>query len=343
MKQLPFLLLVVCGVLLATGCGVVNTVKKSLVEVKQQAPGIGENLTRGLASGLDTAQLDHLVARLVHVAGRSARAELDSVSIRQLEDSVRSSLNALIADAEVSLQRLLADTAALNPMEWKLNMAMLRLTRRLDQSLARALPTLLNRAAEGRILLLRDSLLGDKTGALASAILVGAFDDMLASPELDILLKKVELAVGKTTGEIDRTSGKISQTVKTIALAIGGLLLALSLLFFVLWMRKNGQARKQRDLLVNLTKSIDALPSRSAYDQTMADLNQRLATADDQQEILRNILQEHQAQYTGKQHYQAQQQRLLELLRADPAAADIRARLVATANDPAFTAYLNHN
>ncbi|MBC6996784.1 hypothetical protein QWY85_20245 [Neolewinella lacunae] len=342
MKQLSILLWFVCGMLLTAGCGVVNTVKKSLVEVKQQAPGIGENLTRGLASGLDTARLDELVARLVHAAGQSVQAELDSVSIRRLEDSVRTSLNALMADAEGGLHHLLADTAALNPLEVKLHMALLDLTRQLDQSLARALPTLLNAAAEGRILLLRDSLLGEKTGALASAILVDAFDNMLGSPELDSLLNKVELAVGKTTGDIDRTSGKISKTVRTIALAGGGVLLALSLLFFVLWMRKNSQARRQRDLLVNLTKSIDAIPSQSAYDQTMADLQQRLAAADDQQEILRNILREHQSQYTGKQQFQAHHQRLLELLRTDPAAAEIRARLLARANDPSFATYLNH-
>ncbi len=324
-------------IILFSGCDALklqDTVDKVVVE----SDSIGINLGKGLVTGIDTTQLDSIVNRLVGVAGNSMRNELDSVSFRKLSDSLNVAVQEVLSETMDSLKLLLSDTTALDALDAKLQSIISNTTARLDQLFADMVPNALNDQNLNRIYTLRDSLLGPTTAGLLKNILLESVGGLIESEQLDSLITRVTVVVDETTGKVGETAQGISRTVVNIGVGIGIIILALALFFLTLWLRRRSISKQQNELLVNLTKAIDAIPTKESYDQTIAFLQKQINTQ--QHEMLNDILEQNANQYEQKQKYKDYHQRLIQQIKASDKAGEIRQQLFNNADDEDFRNFL---
>jgi hypothetical protein len=334
---LPGLVLII----FLSACDVLK-LQPAIDSVEEKSEAIGEKLARGALQGIDTTKLDALVKRLTEQVGNSLTEQLDSVSFRKLEDSLRVVVNGLLTEGTQSIKVFLADTTNFDQLKIELATITGSLRSEVDRTVAGIVPNALNDESLARIYALRDSLLGTTTSLMLRNALVGSLEELIISEELDSLLKKVSLVVETTTTRVDDTAKGISKTILTAGMIVGGVVLALAILFLVLWLRKRSLAKTQENLLVNLTKAIDAIPTKDDYDKTIAYLQQQLNAAEskEQREVLSNILQEHQVQYVQKQKYKAYQERLIEQLKGADQEGGLRRQLLDNTDDADFRAFV---
>ncbi|MCB0632152.1 MAG: hypothetical protein R2824_16170 [Saprospiraceae bacterium] len=320
---------------LTSGCGI-------LKGLEDRSDDIGKKLVQGALEGIDTTKLDNLVKRLTDQVGNSLTTQLDSVSFHKLEDSLRVVVSGLLDEGTQSLSGFLADTTNFDQLELELAAITGNLRSELDGTMAGLVPQALNDENLARIYALRDSLLGATTSLMLRNALVGSLEELIISKELDSLINKVSKVVEHTTGKVDDTAKGISKTILTAGLVVGGVLLLLAALFLVLWLRKRSLAKNQEGLLVNLTKAIDAIPTKDDYDKTVAYLQRQLDAAEDkeQSEILTNILQEHKAQYAQKKRYRDYQERLIEQLKNSDRDGVLRRQLLEHTDDADYRAFV---
>lgn len=310
-----------CGVLmvllclLGASCDILK-LGKAIDQVEEKADIIGANLGSGLIEGIDTAQLDSLVNRLVRGAGNTLNEEIDGVSIQNLEDQLRVAVIGILNEGRDSLNAILADTSALENLDVKMQGILSKMTRQINKAIADLIPNALNDRNLGRIYALRDSMLGPTTARLLEEALLRSMDRLIDNPKLDTLIAKFSGVVNETTEKIDTSVFKIDKTVARIGGIILSIIAGLAVLFFVLWLRKRSQNKQQKELLVNLTKAIDSIPKKSDYDQTIAFLQHQINTSDPRQhKLLNDILEEHKDQYTQKNKYKNYERRLIEYLK----------------------------
>lgn len=328
-------------IMLISACDVLK-LQPAIDQVEEKSAAIGENLARGALQGIDTTKLDALVKRLTDQVGNSLTEQLDSVSFRKLEDSLRVVVNGLLTEGTQSIKVFLADTTNFDQLKIELATITGSLRSEVDRTVAGIVPNALNDESLARIYALRDSLLGATTSLMLRNALVGSLEELIISEQLDSLLRKVSLVVETTTTRVDDTAQGISKTILTAGLVVGGVVLAMAILFLVLWLRKRSLAKNQENLLVNLTKAIDAIPTKDDYDKTIAYLQRQLSASEgeEQSEILSNILQQHQAQYVQKQKYKAYQERLIEQLKGSDREGLLRRQLLQDADDADYRAFV---
>lgn len=310
---------------------------------KASTEEIGQNLSSGLIAGIDSSRLDSIVARLTDAAGQSLRRQLDSVSIHRIQDSLRVAVLGLVGETLDSLHVFLADSSHYDQLHQKLNSMAADLDRRLTGLIRNLVPNALHEEGLQQIYSLRDSLLGQTTALQLERLLTGSVEGLLKSRQLDSLIQRITLVIDNTTEKVDKTSSGLRRTVTTVGLVLAGVLFVLALLFFVLWFRKRTLAGQQKELLVNLTKAIDAIPTQDDYDKTVAFLQRQMAAGNDtaQEQILQEILQEHQKQYPQKTKYKAFYERLVAHIQASDPQGNMRRRLLEqAAEDPEFQHFL---
>lgn len=315
---------------------------RTIKDLKEEAKPIGKNLGAGVVDGVDTTQLDSMIKRLANLAGSSLSSELDSVSFRRLEDSLNVVIRGIISEAGDSIKVILADTSALDDMDAKLQGVITRLGRRLDRVVANIIPNALNDQNRRSLYALRDSLLGPTTAYLLREALLTSVGDLAESTQLDSLIRKVDQIVENASTRVDETAKGISKTVVIVGAIIGGVLL---IALLVLWLRKRAQAKQQKQLLVKLTKAIDAIPSKDAYDHTIKVLQDQISNSEDpkQHEMLKNILKENIEQYPQKQKYRSFYDRMMEAFKASDADGSVRRRILNNTDDEDFADFIKKN
>lgn len=330
---------IVAGLLLV-GCG--KMFQPILDNIKESSDGIAKEAAMGFVAGLDTSRVDSLINRLVAEAGSTFTAQLDSISLDSLEHELRTTLHSVVQENLQEVSSFLRDTNNLVPLEAKLEIALLRMRRQLDASLSNAIPEALSNRNQQIVLRLRDDFLGPEFRTLVSSAVNQGVGDLAKSQELDSLLSKLSLFIDDTSQKVDETSEGLSKTVKAVALGIGGVLLALSLFFFVLWFRKRSQAKQQRELLVNLTKAIDAIPSQQHYDKTIDYLQKEtsLAHKQEQKVLLEQVLAESKPEYPEKRRYNDYARRMLEQLQHVDRDGSLRSQMLTDTDDEEFRSYV---
>ncbi|MEM1359749.1 MAG: hypothetical protein AAGF89_16210 [Bacteroidota bacterium] len=337
-KYLRNIVLILVGGFLVS-CG---AIKSGLTQIEDKADNIGKEAAAGFVAGLDTTQVDSLVARLVAEAGNSFNAQLDTLSLDELEQEVSATINTILKDNLDELSLFLRDTSNLIPLETKIDLFVNRLASQLDASLQGAIPGALSGRNQQIVLQLRDDFLGEEFRLLMSSAVNQGVGDLAKSEELDSLLSKLSVFVEETSDKVNETTDGISDTVKAVAIGIGGLLLALSLLFFTLWFRKRSQAREQRELLVNLTKAIDAIPSQREYDRTIDYLQKEtsLAHKQEQKVLLDQVLTEAGGTYPEKKRYNDYARRMIDRLKTYDQDGSLRQQLLTDTEDDDFQEYV---
>ncbi len=329
--------------LLGSGCDILK-LGNNIDKIKSESGAIGENLGAGLVDGLDTTHLDSLVQRVVRIAGQTLNEQIDSVHLQNLESQLKTALLNILGEGRDSIKAVLADTTALDNMDAKIQGILFRMSDEVNGAVARLIPNALNDRNLQRIYGLRDSLLGPTTAGLLRQALIESVGSLIESEQLDSLIRKVTAVVDTTTEKVDASVFKIDKTVARIGGIIAGIILAVAVLLLVLWFRKRTQAKKQKELLVKLTKAIDAIPDQKAYDHTIAVLEQQISDSHDpmQQEMLNNILREYKDQYPEKKKYKAYQDRLIQALKAADTDGSVRRQLLEQSDDEDFSNYLRN-
>jgi len=343
---LPTLLGGIFACLFLCGCGFHKPILRDLEE---SAPGIGEKLSAGLIAGVDTAILDSIVEQLVLTAGQALNESLDEVSLTELKTEVNGALREVIVGNLDSVKTFLADTSILLPLEAKMELLVAGLldevSGKLNRTLGAALPRFLSPPNQRIVLNFRDSLLGPQFRKLLAMAVKEGIGDLAESEELDSLLVQVKTLVDDTKVKVDDTASVISKTVRTVAIGVGGLLLALSLLFFTLWFRKRSQAKEQKELLINLTKAIDAISSQREYDKTIEYLQNEtsLANKQEQNDLLDEVLKEFKAMYPKKRKYQNYANMMIDRLREIDQDGEVRRQLLNELDEDDFENFIMSN
>lgn len=344
--SLPVLFFGAFACILLCGCGFHKPILKDLEE---SAPGIGQQLSTGLIAGVESAKLDSIVEHLMLTAGVALNERLDEVSLNELKEELNGTLREVIVGNLDSVKTFLADTTILLPLETKLELVVAGLLEQmngtLNQTLSGALPRFLSPPNQRIVLNFRDSLLGPQFSYLLSMAVKEGIGDLAQSEELDSLLRHVNNLVDDTKVKVDDTAFGISKTVRSVVIGVGGLLLALSLLFFTLWFRKRSQAKDQKELLVNLTKAIDAIPSQREYDKTIEYLQEKtsLANKQEQKVLLDQVLKESRAMYPEKRKYQSFNSRMIERLREIDRDGTVRRQLLDGSEEQDFESFVMNN
>ncbi len=311
-------------------------------KIEERSDTIGMKLSAGLLSGLDTSRVDALVDRIFAQAGKSLKKEMDSVEYQQLRDSLKVVVLGVLNEGVDSIKDLMSDTTQLDGMDRKLQSIVEGITAKMDKTVARLIPNLLEQENLAKIYELRDSLLGATTTELLKNVLTTSLESLVESQELDSLITRITTEVDRTTDKVDQSAQGISKTVARIGLTIGGILLALAVLFFVLWFRKRSLAKQQEALVLNLTKAIDAIPTKEDYDHTIAFLQEIMNAKSDSKlhEILNGILTKNEDQYPQKKKYKTYYLRLIELLKNNDANKAIQRQLLDKAEDDDFRKFI---
>ncbi len=310
-----------CCLAMMHSCIPVNKIGELADKLKLDADTIGHNLSRGLSNGLDTARLNALAASMVREAGGSLKKELDSLSFQKLQDSLSRAISGVLLDAEVSLEEILNDPERLKVLDEEVSELLANAKTKIDQLTVDLIPGLLSKENQQIIFDFRDELLGDSLAvALERALqqsLKGALKELVEGEELDSLLAKATVVVDSTKDKIDDTVVQVDKTVARVGGILIGVVAALAILFIVLWLRKNAQNKKQRELLVNLTKAIDSIPDQTNYDHTVSFLQNEINASNDpkQVKLLDNILDEYKDLYPEKKKYKNYQQRMVAYLK----------------------------
>lgn len=311
------LIIVIC----CAGCRLGRMVEAPLDSIGVRTPGWGQGLAAGMVAGLDTSRVDSLVERLVRLSAQTLRDELDAVQLDALEQELNGSLRRILRDNLDLLKADLTDPATFDTLQLRLRPMLAELAVAMDRALRNAVPNALNDQSLGRIYRLRDSLLGPSTALLLEDIINQNVERALTNPKIDELIIKIRDLSKTTTGDIQQTARGINRTVLLLGGALA-LLLILTIVLIVVLRRKQAKAEQQEELLVNITKGIDAIPEQEAYDMTVGHIREQLTRRSADPELialLDRILEEHQAEYPGKRKYRAYYQRLLQLVRqADP-------------------------
>lgn len=325
------------------GCRLGRMVEAPLDSISVRTPVWGQGLASGAVAGLDTSRVDSLVERLVRLSVRTLNRELDSVQLDALEGELSGTLQRILRDNLDLLKADLTDRATFDTLQLRLRPVVAELALAVDRTLRNTVPNALNDESLSRIYALRDSLLGPATALLLEAIINQNLDRALTNPKIDSLILKVRGLAQATTGDIKQTARGISRT----ALILGGViavLLILTIVLFVVLSRKRAQAERQEKLLVNITKGIDAIPERDAYDMAVEQIREQLTqrAADPEQiTLLDGILQEHQVEYPGKRKYQDYYERLLQLIRETDRGGELSRELLSRVdNDPDFSGFV---
>lgn len=310
-------------------------------KIKDNSGAIGENLGAGLVEGIDTSQLDSVIKRVVGQIGNTLNEEIDSIYIKNLEDQLKNALVIILNEGRDSIKAILADTTAFDNVDAKIQGILGRMGGKVDRLMSGLIPNALNQQNLNTLYALRDSLIGNTTKGLLEQALVGSIEELVKSEELKELIKEVTDVVDETTGKVETTAKGISRTVVTIGAVIAGILLVLLL---ALWLRKRAQARQQKELLVKLTKAIDAIPDQGNYDRTVAFLQEQISESNDsrQGELLDQILEDYQHQYPQKKKYQDYQQRLIDYLKEKNQDRSISQQLFQDIEDEEFKNYLRN-
>ncbi|PHN00826.1 hypothetical protein [Flavilitoribacter nigricans] len=344
LKKRRWLLLITVALVgaMSTACGFLK-LDPHLDRLDARVDSITRKAGAGLLAGIDTTRLDSLVNRLVGGATRTFGRELDSISLKNLQDTLQSAVSGVVDESLLRIRYFLQDSTNLTQVQREVDQLTRNLEYRVNGILTGLVPRALNEESLNRIYGLRDSLLGPVTAMAVEHLVLNSIEALAESEKLDSLIGKVRAVVDDTTVKVDRTAQGISKTVMRIGLAIGIILVALTLFFGFLWFRKRSLAKKQEKLLINLTKAIDAIPSQDAYDRTIAYLQEQLnrAPSNEQRELLQQILRENEEQYPQKQQYKAHYEHLLNLLKSKDDDGLIRQRLL-NGTDDEFRQFLEN-
>jgi hypothetical protein len=335
------------GLLMLThSCIPVNKIGELADKLKLDADTIGQNLGRGVTTGIDTARLNALAASMVREAGQSLKKEMDSVSFQKLRDSLTLALTGVLAETEASLEEILNDPSRLDVLDAEVAALLQNAKQEVDRLTSDLIPRALSDANQQIILDFRDELLGPSLAAVLKETLDeglrGALKKLVEGEELDSLISKVTLSVDNAKIKVDDTVFRIDKTVARVGGIAIGIVAALTVLFVVLWLRKSAQNKQQKELLVKLTKAIDAIPDQGTYDRTVTHIQDQINQSHDpkQNELLDQILQEYQEQYPHKKKYKNYQQRLIEYLKNKARNRSLDPKLFEDVEDEGFRSYL---
>ncbi len=106
---------------LTQGCGDPLKILQAIDEFEMKSDTIGERVGQGLVQGLDSANVDSLVARLTNIAGTELRESIDSITLDTLTAKAKVAIDELSTLVEQRLKTLLSDTAALAAIDAKIN------------------------------------------------------------------------------------------------------------------------------------------------------------------------------------------------------------------------------
>lgn len=331
---------------LTHSCIPVNKIGELADQLKLDADTIGQNLSRGLSTGIDTARLNALAASMVREAGQSLKKEMDSVSFQKLKDSLTLALTGVLAETEASLEEILNDPSRLDVLDAEVAELLRNAKLEVDRITSDLIPQALSDANQQIALDFRDELLGPSLAAVLKETLDeglrGALKNLVEGDELDSLVNKVTVSVDSAKLMVDDTVFKIDKTVARIGGIAIGIIVALTVLFAVLWWRKSAQNKQQKELLVKLTKAIDAIPDQGTYDRTVTHVQDQINKSHDpkQTELLDQILKEYQDQYPQKQKYKNYQQRLIEHLKNKVKDQSLDPKLFEDIDDDGFKEYV---
>ena len=299
-----------------TGCDILK-LQDAITKFEERSDTIGMEITEGALMGLNSSNLDSIISRLVGVAGNSLKGELDSLSLQKLSDSLHFVVMNVLTEGLDSLEGFLQDSTSLDVLDAKIQSMIASSTSKLESSIAQLIPNALNEENLAQIYELRDSLLGPTTAQLINQAITGSIKELINSEELEELTQKVNSIVTENTEKVDESLMGVSRTAERIGLIIGGIILLLALLFLFLWLRKRSLAKQQNELVLNLTKAIDAIPNQAHYDHTIAVLHQQMnnRNATQQHELLNKVLQENAGQYVQKKKYKDHYKRMLQELK----------------------------
>lgn len=327
---------------LTQGCGDPLKILQAIDEFEMKSDTIGERVGQGLVQGLDSANVDSLVARLTNIAGTELRESIDSITLDTLTAKAKVAIDELSTLVEQRLKTLLSDTAALAAIDAKINEVVAGLEQDFQGILTDVVPNLLRPENQQVIFAFRDSLLGPEFKALVDSNLVGSVETLLASPQFDSLLNKVAKLIDNSTERVDGTAIKIKKT----ALAIGGTILLILLAAFGILLyyfrQKSRRNTAQEELVVKLTRAIDGIPSKEAYDHVTSKLDAEINQEGNkhQREILDEILEKYQHRYPEKKKYQAFHQRMLKQLRQIDKNGELADQLIANSEDDGLREYI---
>ncbi len=320
-KYLSFGVFIAVLSIFSTSCKTIKNLKDLVGEIKVEADSIGNNLGAGLVNGIDSDKLDSLVARIANTAGNGINNELDSISFHKLQESLSTALTGVLKDAENDLEKLLADTTMLDSVDYKVQSILDRAGKQIDDLLSNLIPNALSDENLDIIKKFKNEILGPDTAKRLGDTLKSSLKDVLKditdSEELDSLIRKIATVIDTTKQQVDDTVFKVDKTIARIGGILLAVILGLTALFLVLWLRKQSQNRQQKELLVKLTKAIDAIPDQRDYDHTVAYVQDQISDSRDikQRKILDDILQEYKGQYPQKEKYEDYQQRLIDYLK----------------------------
>ena len=329
-----FLLLAFIALILSTGCDMLK-LGPAIDKLENNVDTIGMKLASGMLEGIDTTKVDALVERLVARAGETLNDKLDSLSLQNLSDSLKVAIINVLDESMDSIQVFLADTSSLDNIDAKLQSVLNKATDKINATLANLIPRTLNKANTAQLFALRDSLLGDPLANLLQNALVTSLEGVQESGQLDSLISKITQAIDKTKGKVDDTAKDLSKTLIRTGVIIGIIILALAAIFFLFrWLRQRAFSKQQKELLVNLTKAIDAIPSKEGYDRTIEALHQYINHDKNpkQHEMLKDILAEYKDQYPQKQKYKDMHKRMVQHLKANAKDETIRQQLLKNAD-----------
>jgi tetrahydromethanopterin S-methyltransferase subunit F/DNA-binding transcriptional ArsR family regulator len=332
--------------MLMHSCIPVNKIGELADKLKMDADTMGQNLSRGLSTGIDTTRLNALAAGMVREAGQSLKKEMDSVSFQKLKDSLTLALTGVLAETEASLEEILNDPTRLDVLDAEVAELLQNAKLEVDRLTSDLVPQTLSDANQQIVLDFRDELLGPSLAKVLKETLDeslrGTLKNLVEGDELDSLISKVTLSVDSAKVKVDDTVFKIDKTVARIGGVAIGIVAALTVLFVVLWLRKSAQNKQQKELLVKLTKAIDAIPDQGTYDRTITHLHDQINQSHDpkQNELLDQILKEYQGQYPHKKKYKNYRHRLIEHLKNKARDQSLDPKLFEDIQDEEFKNYI---
>jgi type II secretory pathway pseudopilin PulG len=301
---------------LLSSCNFKKMLQPTLDALKVDADTIGTNLGAGLIKGLDSDQLDSMVAQMVRNMVSSAEDEMDLERLKGLEHEISRSLDTILTAMLSTTKEEVLDSSFYRQLSGRLGPVGDQLLLQIERSINGWGSGLLSDEALQNLEVWRDSLLGVQTTDLLGSIMEESVTRLLASPAIDTLIRKMDDFRERTGKDIDKASKGISRVAMILG-AVIGFLIILGTILAVYYYRKRKEAEQQRDLLFQITKAIDEIPSRQAYDITTAKIQEQLnkqPSSKELRELLQEVLQENKDKYDVKQQYKNYQQRLLDLL-----------------------------